>query len=212
MLRFILLILVSLYFGIPYLYQQVLAKETKIIEMNGQEWLLIIESGKEPMLKPIEKEQTETSVSVKPEWQRKTVKESKMISTCDDPMGCEMTIEGDCPSCKTELIREETVEVVQKSDFIDFKNEIKAKKKLSNLVNSETLPFYLQSYQYIRDLGHPEWICIKVSNICNHGDPITIQDLYLGKINASYCKSRNYWVFDFSNPIDSCSKSTILNL
>ena len=55
MLRFILIILVALYFGIPFLYEQALATETKIIKMNGQEWLVTIEPGKEPMLKPLEK-------------------------------------------------------------------------------------------------------------------------------------------------------------
>ena len=28
-----------------------------------------------------------------------------------------MTVEGDCPDCKTELVKEETVEVVQKTDL-----------------------------------------------------------------------------------------------
>ena len=54
MLRFILIILVTLFFGIPFLYEQSLATETKIIEMNGQEWLVTYEC-KEPMLKSLEK-------------------------------------------------------------------------------------------------------------------------------------------------------------
>ena len=146
MLRFILIILVALFFGIPYLYKQAIATETKIIELNGKEWLVTIEPGKEPMFKPLEKPRAkvtklpfvihgeekveiaiEPSVEEDPEWQRRTVKESKIVQTCNDSiLGCSMTPEGDCPDCKTELVKEETVEVVQKSDFTAFKENVKA--------------------------------------------------------------------------------------
>ena len=202
MLRFILIILVTLFFGIPYLYEQSLANETKIIELHGKEWLVTFEPGKEPMLKPLEKS---------PEWQRKTVTESKMVSTCDDPMGCEMTDEGDCPSCRTEVVREEVIEIVHKTDFSDFKDSLKTEQNLIAMTNNE-LPLYLTPYRSLRDTGHPDWICFKVMYTCTHGDPITVKDLFAGKMNASYCKSRNFWAFDFANPLKSCQHSEILNL
>ena len=213
MLRFIFLVLIALYFGIPFLYEQALATETKVIKMNGQEWLVTIEPGKEPMLKPINsKSSIDSSTKEEPEWQRKTVKESKIVQTCDDPMGCEMTIEGDCPDCKTELIKEETVEVVQKTDFTKFKDSVKLSQKLNDMNAEVKIPFYLESYAFLRDIGHPEWICWKVKYICERGDSISIEDLFAGKQNASYCNSRGFWDFDYSNPIQSCQKSTILNL
>ena len=214
MLRFILIILVTLFFGIPFLYEQSLATETKIIEMNGQEWLVTYEPGKEPMLRPLEKTEPKvvlsSSVKEEPEWQRRTVKESKIVQTCNDPMGCEMTVEGDCPDCKTELVKEETVEVVQKTDFTEFKSVVRTKQKLNSM--KVELPHYLSSYVYLRDIGHPEWICWKVISICNNGDAISIEDLFAGQQNASYCKSRGFWAFDYSNPTQSCQYSTILNL
>ncbi len=214
MLRFILIILVTLFFGIPFLYEQSLATETKIIEMNGQEWLVTYEPGKEPMLRPLEKTEPKvvlsSSVKEEPEWQRRTVKESKIVQTCNDPMGCEMTVEGDCPDCKTELVKEETVEVVQKTDFTEFKSGIRTKQKLNSM--KVELPHYLSSYVYLRDIGHPEWICWKVRSICNNGDAISIEDLFAGQQNASYCTSAGFDDFNFSNPVDSCQNSTILNL
>ena len=214
MLRFILIILVTLFFGIPFLYEQSLATETKIIEMNGQEWLVTYEPGKEPMLRPLEKTEPKvvlsSSVKEEPEWQRRTVKESKIVQTCNDPMGCEMTVEGDCPDCKTELVKEETVEVVQKTDFTEFKSGIRTKQKLNSM--KVELPHYLSSYVYLRDIGHPEWICWKVRSICNNGDAISIEDLFAGQQNASYCTSAGFDDFNFSNPVDSYQNSTILNL
>ena len=214
MLRFILIILVTLFFGIPFLYEQSLATETKIIEMNGQEWLVTYEPGKVPMLRPLEKTEPKvvlsSSVKEEPEWQRRTVKESKIVQTCNDPMGCEMTVEGDCPDCKTELVKEETVEVVQKTDFTEFKSGIRTKQKLNSM--KVELPHYLSSYVYLRDIGHPEWICWKVRSICNNGDAISIEDLFAGQQNASYCTSAGFDDFNFSNPVDSCQNSTILNL
>ena len=214
MLRFILIILLTLFFGIPFLYEQSLATETKIIEMNGQEWLVTYEPGKEPMLRPLEKTEPKvvlsSSVKEEPEWQRRTVKESKIVQTCNDPMGCEMTVEGDCPDCKTELVKEETVEVVQKTDFTEFKSGIRTKQKLNSM--KVELPHYLSSYVYLRDIGHPEWICWKVRSICNNGDAISIEDLFAGQQNASYCTSAGFDDFNFSNPVDSCQNSTILNL
>ena len=214
MLRFILIILVTLFFGIPFLYEQSLATETKIIEMNGQEWLVTYEPGKEPILRPLEKTEPKvvlsSSVKEEPEWQRRTVKESKIVQTCNDPMGCEMTVEGDCPDCKTELVKEETVEVVQKTDFTEFKSGIRTKQKLNSM--KVELPHYLSSYVYLRDIGHPEWICWKVRSICNNGDAISIEDLFAGQQNASYCTSAGFDDFNFSNPVDSCQNSTILNL
>ena len=214
MLRFILIILVTLFFGIPFLYEQSLATETKIIEMNGQEWLVTYEPGKEPMLRPLEKTEPKvvlsSSVKEEPQWQRRTVKESKIVQTCNDPMGCEMTVEGDCPDCKTELVKEETVEVVQKTDFTEFKSGIRTKQKLNSM--KVELPHYLSSYVYLRDIGHPEWICWKVRSICNNGDAISIEDLFAGQQNASYCTSAGFDDFNFSNPVDYCQNSTILNL
>jgi len=231
MLRFILLILVALYFGIPFLYEKALATETKIIKMNGQEWLVTIESGKEPMLKPLVKprakvtklpfvihgeKKTEVAivptVKEEPEWQRKTVKESKLVQVCDDPLGCAMTPEGDCPDCKTELIKEEKVEVVVKTDFAKFKESIKTDHKLDSMNRTVKIPHYLSPYTFLRDTGHPEWICWKVKEICVRGDDITVEDLFAGQQNASYCNSIGFWAFDYSNPTQSCQRSTILNL
>ena len=215
MLRFILIILVTLFFGIPFLYEQSLATETKIIEMNGQEWLVTYEPGKEPMLRPVEKSKPKvvlsSSVKEEPEWQRRTVKESKIVQTCNDPMGCEMTVEGDCPDCKTELVKEETVEVVQKSDFTVFKESVKAQKSLNERIKNTKTKWYLTTYDWMRDIGHPSYICWKVMLTCQHNDPISIQDLYLAKLNASTCSDFQH-TFNFTNPISSCQKSTILNL
>ena len=215
MLRFILIILVTLFFGIPYLYEQAIAKETKIIEINGQEWLVTYEPGKEPMLRPVEKTKPkvvlESSIKEEPEWQRRTVKESKIVQTCNDPMGCEMTVEGDCPDCKTELVKEETVEVVQKSDFTIFKENVKAQKSLDDRIKNTKTKWYLTTYDWMRDIGHPSYICWKVMLTCQHNDPISIQDLYLAKLNASTCSDFQH-TFNFTNPISSCQKSTILNL
>ena len=215
MLRFILIILVTLFFGIPYLYEQALATETKIIEMNGQEWLVTYEPGKAPMLRPVEKSKPKvslvSSVKEEPEWKRRTVKESKIVQTCNDPMGCEMTVEGDCPDCKTELIKEETVEVVQKSDFTVFKENVKAQKSLDERIKNTKTKWYLTTYDWMRDIGHPSYICWKVMLTCQHNDPISIQDLYLAKLNASTCSDFQH-TFNFTNPISSCQKSTILNL
>ena len=108
MLRFILIILATLFFGIPYLYEQSLATETTIIEMHGKKWVVTQEPGEEPMLKPY----LEVSVNDNIEWHRETVEESKIVQTCDDPMGCEMTDEGDCPSCRIEYVKEKKVEFV----------------------------------------------------------------------------------------------------
>ena len=232
MLRFILLILVAIYFGIPFLYEKALATETKIIKMNGQEWLVTIEPGKEPMLKPLEKPRAkvtklpfvihgekkaevaiEPSIKKEPEWQRRTVKESKIVQTCDDSIvGCAMTPEGDCPDCKTELVQEEKVEVVVKTDFTKFKESVKTDLKLNTMKEESETPHYLSSYAYLRDIGHPEWICWKVKETCVRGDDISIEDLFAGQQNASYCKSIGFWAFDYSNPTQSCRHSTILNL
>ena len=229
MFRYIIIFLAFLYFGIPFMFQQAYGMETKVIEMNGQEWLVIIEPGKEPMLKPLEKPRAkvtklpfvihgeekeevaiEPTVKKEPEWQRRTVKESKIVQTCDDPMGCEMTVEGDCPDCKTELVKEETVEVVQKSDFTEFKGRLKVGKALNEM--EEKLPNHLLAYQFLRDSGSPDWICWKVQETCWAGEPITIEDLFAGKMSASYCKSRGHYHFDYTRPLESCQHSTILNL
>ena len=232
MLRDILIILITLFFGIPYLYEQAIATETKIIELNGKEWLVTIEPGKEPMFKSLEKPREkvtklpfvihgeekaevaiEPSIKKEPEWQRKTVKESKIVQTCNDSIvGCAMTPEGECPDCKTELIQEEKVEVVVKTDFTKFKESIKIDNKLDSMKNSVEIPHYLSSYTFLRDTGHPEWICWKVKEICSRGDSISVEDLFAGQQNASYCKSRGFWAFDYSNPTQSCQYSTILNL
>ena len=230
MLRFILIILITLFFGIPYLYEQALATETKIIELNGKEWLVTIEPGKEPMFKPLEKprakvtklpfvihgeEKSEVAtapiVKEEPEWQRRTVKESKIVQTCNDSItGCLMTPEGDCPDCKTELVKEETIEVVQKSEFTEFKEKLELGKKIEKM--HEDLPDFLVAYQYLRDSGSPDWICWKVQETCWAGAPISIEDLFIGKQNASYCNSIGHVFFDYTRPLESCHKSKILNL
>mgnify|MGYP001160079854 CR=1 FL=1 len=231
MLRLILIILVTLFFGIPYLYEQAIATETKIIELNGKEWLVTIEPGKEPMFKSLEKprekvtklpfiihgeDKTEVAIEPsskeEPEWQRRTVKESKIVQTCNDSiLGCAMTPEGDCPDCKTELVKEETVEIVQKSDFTVFKESVKAQKNLDERIKNTKTKWYLTTYDWMRDVGHPSYICWKVMLTCQHNDPISIQDLYLAKLNASTCSDFQH-TFNFTNPISSCQKSTILNL
>ena len=124
MFRFILIVLTILFFGIPFLYEQAFATETKVIEMNGKQWLVTIEPGEDPIFKSLEPKPAKVTklpfvihgspeeksiipvvdVKKEPEWQKKTVKESKLVQVCNDPMGCEMTVEGDCPDCKTELV------------------------------------------------------------------------------------------------------------
>jgi len=216
MLKYIFIILTALYFGIPFAYEKAIGAETKVITMNGKQWLVIVEQGKEPMLKPLEKPRAKkptivSTVKKEPEWQRKTVKESKLVQVCDDPLGCVMTPEGDCPDCKTELVKEETVEVVQKSDFTAFKENVKAQNSLNEKVKNTKTKWYLQTYDWMRDVGHPSYICWKVMLTCQHNDPISIQDLYLAKLNASTCSDFQH-TFNFTNPISSCQKSTILNL
>ena len=51
MFKYLFLISVLLYFLIPV--YDASAKETKVITMNNEQWLVIIEPGKEPMLKPL---------------------------------------------------------------------------------------------------------------------------------------------------------------
>jgi hypothetical protein len=149
----------------------------------------------------------------KPEWKKTTVKESKLVQTCDVLLGCEMTVEGDCPDCKTELVREETVEVVQNTDFSEFKADIKNQQKMMEMTRNKKEPHYLLSYLYLRDTGHPIWICFKIFWTCEYSGPISMEDLFAGKMNSSYC-SRALGVPPsfFSDPLKSCSNSTILNL
>ena len=135
MLRFILLILVALYFGIPFLYEKALATETKIIKMNGQEWLVTYEPGKEPMHRPLEKTKQKLSyhlLSKKNQNATKTVKESKIVQIVMNYMGCEMTVEGDCPDCKTELVKKK-LRSCTKTDFTEFKSGIRTKQKLNSM-------------------------------------------------------------------------------
>ena len=63
MLRFILIILATLFFGIPYLYEQSLATETTIIEMHGKKWIVTQEPGEEPMEEVAEEELEENSTT-----------------------------------------------------------------------------------------------------------------------------------------------------
>ena len=84
--------------------------------------------------------------------------------------------------------------------------------KLNTMKEESVTPHYLSSYAYLRDIGHPEWICWKVKETCVRGDDISIEDLFAGQQNASYCKSIGFWAFDYSNPTQSCRHSTILNL
>ena len=235
MFRFILILLVVLFFGIPLLYEKAFAEETKIVEINGKQWLVVIEPNKLPRFKSLEpepkevtkfpfvihdnSEESSTAIVIeensKPEWKKTTIKESKLVQTCDGPLGCEMTVEGDCPDCKTEIVREETVEVVQNTDFSEFKADIKNQQKMMEMTQNKKEYSYLSSYLHLRDTGHPAWICFKIFYTCQHGDPILIEDLFVGKMNSSYCtQSINPCptCFSFSDPLKYCSNSTILNL
>ena len=64
------------------------------------------------MLRPLEKTEQKvvlsSSVKEEPEWQRRTVKESKIVQTCNDPIGLCHDCRSDCPDCKTELVKEES--------------------------------------------------------------------------------------------------------
>ena len=71
---------------------------------------------------------------------------------------------------------------------------------------------YIYPYVFLRDTCNPEWICWKIKETCNRGDSITVEDLFAGQQNASYCKSIGFWAFDYSNPTQSCQNSKILNL
>ena len=238
MFRFILILLVVLFFGIPLLYEKAFAEETTVVEINGKRWLVIIEPNKPPIFKSLEPaskkitklpfvihdNSEDSSIAVvvesasKPEWKKTTVKESKLVQTCEVPLGCEMTVEGECPDCKTELVREETVEVVQNTDFSEFKTDIRNQQKMMEMTENKKEYGYLSSHLFLRDTGHPAWICWKIFKTCRHGDPISIENLFIGKMNASYCAQElnvctgNSACFSFSDPLKSCSNSTILNL
>lgn len=202
MLRFILIVLITLFFGIPYLYEQSLATETKIIEMHGKKWVVTQEPGEEPMLKPyLEVPVINDNI----EWHRETVEESKIVQTCDDPMGCQMTDEGDCPSCRIEYVKEKKVELVpslseEKTEDIDF------------IHFNEKLPEYLKYYAKLyRDINHPLWICVKPALLCKHGDTVKKSDLIKAKKNAEYCETvgRYNGRGFFKNIFERCDSSII---
>ena len=221
MFKYLFLISVLLYFLIPV--YDASAKETKVITMNNEQWLVIIEPGKEPMLKPLTPARPKVTklnfvVHGKEEKETPVVKEvskteSRIVSECDRPGGCIINEEGDCPSCKKVHVKEETTQVV-KSEFETFKQDVKAYVELNNRVEDDIknkkLPFHLQNLRH--KMNDPLWLCYKVHATCtsefSSAKTISIEDLYNVYKMRFICESqkhdKSFWKFDFLNPIKEC--------
>lgn len=221
MFKYLFLIGVLLYFLIPV--YNVSAKETKVITMNNEQWLVIIEPGKEPMLKPLtpaRKKVTKLNFVVHGREEKETpvVKEvskteSRIVSECDRPGGCIINEEGDCPSCKKVHVKEQTSQVV-KSEFETFKQDVKAYVELNNRVEdnlkNKKLPFHLQNLRH--KMNDPLWLCYKVHKTCTSGlssaKTISIEDLYnvynMRHVCESQKQNKPFWQFNFNDPIKEC--------
>lgn len=221
MYKYLFLIGVLLYFLIPV--YDASAKETKVITMNNEQWLVIIEPGKEPMLKPLTPARQKVTklnfvVHGKEEKETPIVKEvskteSRIVSECDRPGGCVITEEGDCPSCKEVHVKEQTSQVV-KSEFETFKKDVKAYVELNNRVEdnlkNKKLPFHLQNLRY--KMNDPLWLCYKVHRTCTSGlssaKTISIEDLYnvynMRHVCESQKQNKPFWQFNFNDPIKEC--------
>ena len=221
MIRFILMLFVVVFVAFPTF--------AKVVEMNGTKYEVIIQSDGQMLLKPInvkplsgpkitklpfvihgKQEEVEEPLVVSENtdviYKKQTVEESKKIQVCDDPMGCEMTPEGDCPTCKTEYVSEKKVELIPEA-------LPKVEKEPDYVHFNEKLPEYLEIHaKRYRDIQHPMWICLKPYLLCQHGDPVKRSDLAKAKINAEYCNSTGTTSSQFfNNPYEKC-ESTIVNL
>ena len=228
MIRFILMLFVLVFVAFPTF--------AKVVEMNGTKYEVVVQPDGEMLLKPInvkplsgpkitklpfvvhgKQEKVENPLVVSKNtdviYKKQTVEESKKIQVCDEPMGCEMTPEGDCPTCKTEYVSEKKVELIPEAlpevknrpslsrvDYVDFDRE---------------LPQYLNVYvRLFRDTKMPEWHCYSTYLLCEHGDPVKRSELFKAKTNAEFCKSLGLPPSSsqfFDNPYEHCN-STIVNL
>ena len=221
MIRFILMLFVVVFVAFPTF--------AKVIEMNGTKYEVIVQSDGQLLLKPInvkplsgpkitklpfvvhgKQEEVEEPLVVSENtdviYKKQTVEESKKIQVCDEPMGCEMTPEGDCPTCKTEYVSEKKVELIPEA-------LPKVEKEPDYVHFNEKLPEYLEiQAKRLRDIGHPAWICYKTFLSCRESYPVKRSDLAKAKINANYCSSRTPQAKQFfHNPYEHCN-STIVNL
>lgn len=201
-MRYIFAIFVTIILGLPYALD---AFAGQIIELQGSKFEVIVKPNGETMLKPVPKE------SNKPvEFKKKTLVETKVVSTCPDPLGCQILESGDCPDCETQFVREETTEIIE-TDFMKFKKDVSDRIAFEEMKSEEEVPYYLQPIEYLRIAGHPAYPCYKVQRTCREGAPIDIKDLYASYKVASMCNAMGFSI-DFTDPIKSCSRSTIVNL
>ena len=201
-MRYIFAIFVTIILGLPYALD---AFAGQIIELQGSKFEVIVKPNGETMLKPVSKESTEPV-----EFKKKTLVETKVVSTCPDPLGCQILESGDCPDCETQLVREETTEIIE-TDFMKFKKDVSDRIAFEKMKSEEEVPYYLQPIEYLRVAGHPAYPCYKVQRTCREGAPIDIKDLYASYKVASMCNAMGFSI-DFTDPIKSCSRSSIVNL
>ena len=201
-MRYIFAIFVTIILGLPYALD---AFAGQIIELQGSKFEVIVKPNGETMLKPVSKESNEPV-----EFKKKTLVETKVVSTCPDPLGCQILESGDCPDCETQFVREETTEIIE-TDFMKFKKDVSDRIAFEKMKSEEEVPYYLQPIEYLRVAGHPAYPCYKVQRTCRVGAPIDIKDLYASYKVASMCNAMKFRI-DFTDPIKSCPKSTIVNL
>ena len=201
-MRYIFAIFVTIILGLPYALD---AFAGKIIEFQGSKYEVIVQPNGERLLKPVPKESNEPV-----EFKKKTLVETKVVSTCTDPLGCQVLESGDCPDCETQIVREETTETIE-TDFMKFKKNVSDRIAFEKMKSEEEVPYYLQPIEYLRVAGHPAYPCYKVQRTCREGAPIDIKDLYASYKVASMCNAMGFSI-DFTDPIKSCSRSTIVNL
>jgi len=227
-MRYIIAIFVTIILGLPYALD---AFAGKIVEFQGSKYEVVEDENGEMLFKPVgvkplegprvtelpfvihgsEPTKAEPIIEEPVEFKKKTVVETKVLQTCNDSLdGCVMTDTGDCPGCKTEVVREETTEIIE-TDFMKFKKSVSDRIAFEKMKSEEEVPYYLQPIEYLRTAGHPAYPCYKVQRTCREGAPIDIKDLYASYKVASMCNAMGFSI-DFTDPIKSCSRSTIVNL
>ena len=230
MFKYLFLLVVAVYFIVPVSN----AEELKIVEFQGSKYLVSKDDNGEYIFKPIGvkplsgptvtklkadipvkktvvEEQKKTQPTSTPTWKQVTKKESKVVSTCPDPVGCSIDVTtGECPSCKDIIVKEE-IEETMVSDYDVFKNKILEQNRFEEKIKQENekLPGYLQKWAHLRDSGNPLWACYKVYRTCRHASRIKISDLYLAYKIKHMCntidfKSLHGYDFDFNDPVTSC--------
>tara|TARA_R100000152_G_C6758865_1_gene182768 strand:- start:72 stop:875 length:804 start_codon:yes stop_codon:yes gene_type:complete len=205
----------------------------KIIEIQGQKFIAVTTNDGEYKLKPyIEPEQINvieelhedellavrsTEFIQYPEWQKTVTEESKIVQTCDNPLGCPMTIEGDCPDCYKEFVSEKTtietfkecktwkmfgqnkicMEEKTENDlsFEEFSKNIDQKKinVIQEKLELSNLPSYfnegLMKKITEKNYGTPLWICYKTLFMCQYETPIQKRQLFEAYTKAEFCDS-----------------------